>query len=89
MIHFIAFAALGAAAAMFFHVLKVPLNAFSGALYGLFVFSLVFIAATGLTNAAGVVVLPSMGSVLVVNLLAGAIMGGTFHVMARRELRVD
>lgn len=88
LIHFIAFATLGAAAAMLFHSLRVPLNVLSGALYGLFAFSLVFYAATGLTDAARVVDLPSAESVLVVNLVAGAIMGTYFQLMAKRALRV-
>jgi hypothetical protein len=83
LVHLLAFATLGAVAVLVCHACHVPLNALTAALYGLVVFSLVFYTATWLTNAASVVELPSLGSVLLVNLLAGAVMGGYCQLASR------
>jgi len=89
LVHFLAFAALGAASVLAFRALEVPLNAWTGAVYGFAGFSLVFYAATWLTNASSVVELPSLGSVLLVNLLAGAVMGGYFQLASRAAADSD
>ncbi len=83
LVHLLSFAALGALAVLVCHACHAPLNALTAALYGLVVFSLVFYTATWLTNAASVVELPSLGSVLLVNLLAGAVMGGYCQLASR------
>ena len=84
LMHLLVFLALGAGAAALCHACRVPLNALTGALYGLVICSLVFCTAIWLTNAATVVELPSLGSILLVNLLAGAIMGGYFQLASRK-----
>jgi hypothetical protein len=84
LVHFLAFAVLGAGAAVAFRACHVPLNALTAALYGLVFFSLVFYAATWVTDAATVVELPGAASVLLVNLLAGAVMGGYFQLASAR-----
>jgi hypothetical protein len=83
LVHLPAFATLGAVAVLVCHACHVPLNALTAALYGLIVFTAVFYTATWLTNAARVVELPSLGSVLLVNLLAGAVMGGYCQLASR------
>jgi hypothetical protein len=84
LVHLLVFATFGAFAVLVCHACQVPLNALTGALYGLVVFSMVFYAATWLTDAAGIVELPSLRSVLLVNLLAGAVMGGYCRLASRR-----
>lgn len=84
LIHFLAFALLGVGAVLLARVVARPLNVFTGALYGLVVCSGVFYAsmAFGTTTivASG---LPSLGSVLIANALAGAAIGGGVQLMAR------
>lgn len=82
--HLAAFATLGALAVVICHAFDLPLNLLTAALYGLVVFSLAFYAAAWLTNAAGVVDLPSIRSVLLVNLLAGAVMGGYWQLASKK-----
>ena len=84
LVHFLAFAALGACSVLVFRALDLPLNAWTGALYGFAGFSMVFYAAAWLTHASRVIELPSPGSILLLNLLAGAIMGGYFQLASRR-----
>lgn len=86
--HFLTFAALGALAVLLCQTFGVPLNVWTGGVYGLVFFSLVFYAAVWLTNTAGVVELPSVGTVLVVNLLAGAIAGGYCRLASRSITRM-
>jgi hypothetical protein len=87
LVHFLAFAILGAIGALVCHAGQIPPNPLTGALLGLIVFSLVFYGVAWLTNAAGVVELPRPSYVLVVNLMAGAVMGGYYRRAARRDRR--
>jgi hypothetical protein len=86
LVHFLTFAALGAGAVLVCDVCEVPLNIWTAALFGLSAFSLTFFAATWLTGAARVVELPGPRSVLLVNLLAGAVMGGYYQLASRRAM---
>jgi len=83
LLHLLVFSALGVGVVALCHYCRVSLNVLTGALYGLVACSLVFYTATWLTNAANLVVLPSVSSVLLVNLLAGAVMGGYFQWATR------
>ncbi len=84
LLHLLVFSALGAGAVALCHYSRVPLNALTGALYGLVACSVVFYTAVWFSNAATVIVLPSLGSILLVNLLAGAVMGGYFQLASRK-----
>lgn len=88
LMHLLVFSALGVGAVLLCRVCRVPMNALTAGLYGLLVCSLVFYVAMWLTDAPAVVELPSFGSVLLANLLAGAVMGGYFRAAERRLLRV-
>ncbi len=84
LLHLLVFSALGAGVVALCHYSRVPLNALTGALYGLVACSLVFYTAIWLSNAATVIELPSLWSILLVNLLAGAVMGGYFQLASRK-----
>jgi hypothetical protein len=88
LVHFLAFAVLGVIAVLICHAWQIPLNAVTGALFGLVAFSLVFYVATWFTNAASPVNLPGPGTVLMVNVLAGAVMGGYCQLASRRAAGV-
>jgi len=83
LVHLLTFTGLGAVAVLACHACEVPLNVLTAALFGLVVFSLVFFGATAVTNAADVVELPGPGTVLLVNLLAGALMGAFYQWTSR------
>ncbi len=87
LMHLLVFSALGVGAVLSCRVCRVPVNTLTAGLYGLLVCSLVFYTAMWLTDASAVVQLPSIGSVLLVNLLAGAVMGAYFQA-ASRKVRV-
>jgi hypothetical protein len=84
LLHLLTFTGVGAVAVVAFRAVRVPLNALTAAPFGLVFFSLVFFAATWVTSAANLVELPGAGSVLLVNLLAGAVMGGYYQVASAR-----
>lgn len=84
LVHFLAFAALGAAAVLTCEACQVPLNWLTAGLFGLVGFTLVYLTVTWFSGAASVVELPSARSVLLVNLLAGMAMGAYFQVAMRR-----
>ena len=86
LIHFLAFAALGAVAVLTCEACRVPLNWITAGLFGLVGFTLVYLAATWFSGAASIVELPSARSVLLVNLGAGAAMGTYFQVAMRRAV---
>jgi len=87
LMHLLVFSALGVGAVVLCHVCRVPMNALTAALYGLVVCSLVFYVTIWLTDAPTVVELPSFGSILLVNLLAGTVMGGYFQAASKKALR--
>ncbi len=87
LLHLLVFSALGAGVVAVCHYSRVPLNVLTGALYGLVACSVVFYTAIWLSNATTVVALPSLGSILLVNLLAGAVMGGYFQLASRKAKR--
>jgi len=84
LVHFLAFAALGALAVLTCEACRVPLNWLTAGLFGLVGFTLVYLAATWFSGAASVVELPSAQSVFLVNLGAGAVMGTYFQVAVKR-----
>ncbi len=84
LLHLLVFSALGVGVVALCHYSRVPLNALTGALYGLVACSVVFYTAIWFSNAATVIALPSLGSILLVNLLAGAVMGGYFQLASRK-----
>ena len=84
LLHLLVFSALGVGVVALCHYSRVPLNVLTGALYGLVACSVVFYTAVWFSNATTVIVLPSLGSILLVNLLAGAVMGGYFQLASRK-----
>lgn len=84
LIHFLAFALLGAAAVVLFRARGWTLNARTGGLYGLLacsgVFYLSMVLGATTVVASGV---PALWSVLTANALAGAAMGGGVELMQR------
>jgi hypothetical protein len=84
LVHFLAFATLGAVAVLICEACQVPLNWLTAGLFGLVGFTLVYLTVTWVSGAASVVVLPSVRSVLLVNLGAGVAMGTYFQVAVRR-----
>jgi hypothetical protein len=86
LVHFLAFAALGAGAVLLCHACRIPLNVWTAIVYGVVACSLVFYTAMWLTGATRVVELPGLRSVILVNLLAGAIMGAHFQWATRRAM---
>jgi len=87
LMHLLVFSALGVGAVLLCRVCRVPVNTLTAGLYGLLVCSLVFYTTMWLADAPAVVQLPSIGSVLLVNLLAGAVMGAYFQAASRKALR--
>lgn len=83
-LHFAVFAALGAGATTLFRWAGLPQNVISGALYGLFVFSLIFYTSVVAT---GIDVLPGSWwpAALVGNLVAGLVLGGYLHRVGPRQ----
>lgn len=77
-LHYVVFAVLGAAAVILFRWAGLPQNLLLGAVYGLFVCSVLFYLSLIVT---GTTVLPApwWPSVLAGNLLAGLVMGGYLH----------
>jgi len=63
------------------------MNTMTAALYGLVVCSLVFYVSLHLTDAPAVIRIPSLGSILLANLLAGSVMGAYFQAAERKALR--
>ncbi|UCF21484.1 MAG: hypothetical protein JSU87_08895 [Gemmatimonadota bacterium] len=86
-LHLLAFAALGAVGVALFDRLDWPLNAGTGALYGLVAFSLAFYGALSLGKGEVIEGVPGIWSVAVATLLAGGIMGGFLQLSraARRD----
>lgn len=82
-LHYLVFALLGAGAVLLFRWADLPQNMLLGAVYGLFVGSLLFYASLVVTGAR-VLPAPSWPNVLVGNLLAGLAMGGYLHWMGPR-----
>lgn len=87
LLHLLVFAALGVGAVLLCRACRVPMNALTAGLYGLLVCSLVFYTTMWLADAPAVVELPNVWSVLLVNLLAGAVMGAYFR-MASNKVRL-
>jgi hypothetical protein len=82
-VHLLAFALLSVAALAFFRRYHVPLNAATGAAFGLVVYSLVFELGMAIVSPNLVVGVPGFWSIAGVNLLAGAIMGGYLRFRIR------
>lgn len=87
LMHLLVFSALGVGAVVLCRVCRVPMNALTAALYGLVVCTLVFYLNIWLIDAPAVVELPSFGSILLVNLLAGTVMGAYFQAASKKALR--
>lgn len=81
-LHLLAFALLAVAAVAVFDRYHLPLNAATGAVFGLVVYSLVFELSMAMVSPDLVEGVPGFWSMAGANLLAGAIMGG--YVRARR-----
>lgn len=75
-LHLLAFALLAVAAVAFFDLYPLPLNAATGAVWGLVVYSLVFELSMAIASPGLVAGRPGFWSIAGVNLLAGVIMGG-------------
>jgi hypothetical protein len=84
-LHLLAFALLAVAAVVFFGLYPLPLNAATGAVWGLFVYSLVFKLSIAIASPDLVVGVPGFWTVAGVNLLAGAIMGGCVQLRTKRR----
>jgi len=88
LLHFLVFAVLGLTAVLLFRLASWPLNPLTGALYGLTVCSATFYVVIAFVSdtevASGV---PGLASVLLVNALAGAAMGGSIQLMRKRPSR--
>jgi hypothetical protein len=84
-LHLLAFALLAVAAVAFFEWYQLPLNAATGAVWGLVVYSLVFELSMATASPDLVVGVPGFWSVAGVNLLAGAIMGGYVQFKDKRR----
>jgi len=82
-LHLLVFALLGVAAIAFFEWCQLPLNAGTGAVWGLVVYSLVFELSMAIASPDVVQGVPSLWSVAGVNLLAGAVLGGYVRLRAR------
>lgn len=82
-LHYLVFAVLGAGAVLLFRWAGLPQNLLVGALYGLFVCSLLFYLSLIITGAT-VLPAPWWPAVLVGNLLAGLVMGGYLHWVGPR-----
>ncbi len=85
LLHLAAFAALGAAAVALFDVMEWPLNAATGALFGLIGCSVVFYGSIAIASAGVVQELPGVWAVLIGNLVAGALIGGQVKLLAGSE----
>lgn len=77
-LHFLAFAALGLGAVLLARWARLPVNPLVGAVYGLFVASLLFYLSL-LLSGATVLEAPGWPAVLVGNLLAGGVLGTYLH----------
>jgi hypothetical protein len=84
LLHMMVFTVLGIGAVLTCRACGLPLNALTAAVYGLVACSLVFYAGAWVTDAASVVELPAFGTILLVNLLAGVVMGGYYDVAVKR-----
>jgi len=84
-LHLLAFVLLAVAAVAFFEWCQLPLNAATGAVWGLVVYSLVFELTMAIASPDLVLGVPTLWSVAGVNLLAGAIMGGYLQLRTRRR----
>ena len=82
-LHYLVFAALGAGAVLLFRWADLPQNMLLGAVYGLFVCSLLFYASLVVTGSR-VLPAPWWPNVLIGNLLAGLAMGGYLHWVGPR-----
>jgi hypothetical protein len=82
-LHLLVFAVLSVAALAFFRWYHLPLNAATGAVFGLVVYSLVFEVGMAMVSPDLVVAIPGLSSIAGVNLLAGAIMGGYLKFRTR------
>jgi hypothetical protein len=78
LLHFLAFAALGVGSCFACDKFGVPLNVFTGAVYGLLVCSLVFYLSllVGVHGARAITGLPGPLTVLLASAFAGAVIGG-------------
>jgi hypothetical protein len=79
-LHFLAFSFLGLGAVWGCEECGVKLNILTGALFGITVGSLLFYGCTALCGDQVLAVLPGPASVLLANLVAGAVMGGFVQV---------
>lgn len=77
-IHLAAFAVIGATAVVLFRLTELPLNPVTGAVYGVFVCTLLFYGSL-VTAGTGVLPAPSWPSVLAGNLLGGVVLGTYLH----------
>jgi len=83
-LHFAVFAALGASAVTLFRWAGLPQNPVSGALYGLFVFSLIFYVSLVVTGT-GVFPASWWPAALAGNFFAGLVLGGYLHWVGPRS----
>lgn len=77
-VHLTAFAAIGGAAAVLFRLTELPLNPLTGAVYGVFVCTVLFYGSL-ITAGTGVLPAPSWPAVLAGNLLGGVVLGTYLH----------
>lgn len=82
--HFLAFALLGVVAVALFRAAGLRMNILTGAMFGVVVCSLVFLATYSIANDQVVRGTPSAASVLLANALAGMAMGAYVRLSERR-----
>lgn len=83
-LHLAVFAGLGAGAVVLFRWAELPQNVISGALYGLFVFSLIFYVSL-LVTGTGVFPASWWPAALAGNFVAGVVLGGYLHWVGPRS----
>lgn len=77
-VHLVAFAAIGGAAQLLFRLTELPLNPLTGAVYGVFVCTLLFYGSL-LTTGVDVLPATSWPAILAGNLLGGVVLGTYLH----------
>lgn len=77
-VHLAAFAAIGGAAVVLFRLTELPLNPVTGAVYGVFVCTVLFYGSL-VTTGTAVLAAPSWPAVLSGNLLGGVVLGTYLH----------